>query len=171
MIRLSLARIALVGAGVATVAAAAGAGVAQLGAAAPVAAQVATATAPSSPSPSGASTPAAHPALKAILGRALHHRLVVATAAATGQTVAQVRAELAAGKSLDDIAGTKVAAIEKAVGDGVKDRLDKAVAKDRITAAQETAILNRLKAAMDKEMAARHSAAAAPATPATPAAG
>jgi ABC-type antimicrobial peptide transport system permease subunit len=158
MFRFTLAKLAALGAATASIAGAGALGATQLTSAAPAAAHLTAATVSPSPSPSGA---AARHRGKDVLGRALHHRLVKATAAATGQTIAQVRDELRSGKSLAQIAASKTAAIEKTVGDAVKTRLDKAVAKGRITPDQERDILAKLQEAIAKEMAATHTKSAA----------
>lgn len=163
MFRLTLIKVAAVG----TAAAAA------VGAGAVTIAHVGNASAATAAAQSSPAVPAPSPSVplvrgKSILGRALHHRLVKATAEATGQTPTQVRAELRSGKSLAQIAGDKVAAVEKTVTDATKARLDKAVAHGRITADQERDLLGKLQAAIDKEMAATHTKIAAPA--ATPSA-
>jgi hypothetical protein len=72
-----------------------------------------------------------------------------ATAAAKylGLTDAQLRQQLASGKSLADIAkahGKTTSGLEQAVTASIKARLDKAVANKRITSAQEQKILKAL---------------------------
>lgn len=161
MVRLTFAKLALIGAGVATVAGVGAAGATSLGSSSPVASQLAASTS----TPPATAPATTHQNKKhAGLALALRHRLVQATAKATGQTVAQVRAELATGKSLNQIAGDKAAVVEKSVGDAIKDRLDKAVAKGRITKEKEADILSRLQPALDKLMAATHTKAVAPAS-------
>ena len=168
MFRLTIARVALAGAGLA----AAGGGItaAAMSSASPVsAAQTsvsAAQTSPSaSPSPAGAAAPK-HPkgGVKRTLGFRLRHALVEATAKATGQTVRQIRDELRAGKSLDDIAGAKAAAVRAAVEQDVKTRVEKAVDAKKITQAQADRFLARLDAAVQKIMAA-HRTPKASATP------
>ena len=153
MIRPSLTRLALAGAGIA---AAAGIGVTAFASSgpAPVAATLTAAAPTATPSPSashgataGSPTKHAHHLLAG-----LRHRLVVATAAATGQTPKQVRAELRSGKSLDQIAGSKAASVKAAVTADVKALLDKAVADHTITQARENAILGRLGAEVEYEI-------------------
>jgi hypothetical protein len=68
-------------------------------------------------------------------------------------TPVQLRAELRAGKSLAQIAtehGKTVAGLKSAILDAVKARLDKAVASGRITAAQEQTILDPLSSHLDQ---------------------
>jgi len=60
-------------------------------------------------------------------------------ASQTGQSVASVRSQLEAGKSVDDIAGAKAPAIESSILAEVTKLADRAVSAGRITAAQETA--------------------------------
>jgi hypothetical protein len=77
-----------------------------------------------------------------------------ATAAAKylGLTDAQLRQQLASGKSLADIAkahGKTTSGLEQAVTASIKARLDKAVANKRITSAQEQKILKALSMGID----------------------
>jgi hypothetical protein len=68
-------------------------------------------------------------------------------------TQAELRTELRAGKSLAQIAtehGKTVAGLKSVILAAVKARLDKAVASGRLTAAQETTILDRLSAHLDQ---------------------
>jgi hypothetical protein len=69
----------------------------------------------------------------------LIQRALSLLASQTGQSVASVRSQLEAGKSVDDIAGAKAAAIESSVIAQVTRLADHAVSAGRITAAQETA--------------------------------
>lgn len=69
-----------------------------------------------------------------------------------GLTPAQLRTQLASGKSLAQIAkaqGKTTAGIEQALTAAAKTRLDKAVAKQRLTAAQEQKILKAMSALID----------------------
>jgi hypothetical protein len=159
MFRFTVGRIAILAAAATSVAAVGALGVTHLGSAAPAAAQVSPVA--SALSPAAATT--APNKNREILGRALYRRLVTATAGATAQTRRQVADELKAGKSLNQIAGAKAAAIEKSVSDAVKTRLAKAVAKSRISAGQAQDILGRLQTVIDKEMAATHAKRVTPA--------
>jgi len=162
--RFTLTRIALAGAGLLT---AAGIGAATIPAAL-ASTPTAAATSPSTVSPTPKVTPA--PAAKGgekararHLGLQLRRLLVAQTAKQTGQTVAQVRAELRGGKSLDAIAGSKAQAVRDAVLDTITRRLDALRAKGTITQAQETKILARMQTRITKVMAAvpHHKAGAA----------
>lgn len=69
----------------------------------------------------------------------LIQRALSLLASQTGQSVASVRSQLEAGKSVDDIAGAKAPAIESSILAQVTKLADRAVSAGRITAAQETA--------------------------------
>ena len=87
------------------------------------------------------------------LTRPLRPRLGGAVTAYLGLTAAQLRTELRAGKSLAQIAtqhGKAVAGLKSAILDAVKTRLDRAVAGGRLSPAQETTILDRLSAHLDR---------------------
>jgi uncharacterized coiled-coil protein SlyX len=87
------------------------------------------------------------------IGRPAGKRFGAAVAAYLGLSPAQLRTELRAGKSLAQIAtehGKTVAGLKSAILDAVKARLDKAVASGRLTAAQEKTILDRLSAHLDE---------------------
>ncbi|MGE5275239.1 MAG: hypothetical protein ACM3QU_15935 [Verrucomicrobiota bacterium] len=87
------------------------------------------------------------------LTRPLRPRLVGAVTAYLGLTPAQLRTELRAGKSLAQIAtehGKTVAGLKSAILDAVKTKLDRAVAGGRLSAEQETTILDRLSAHLDR---------------------
>jgi hypothetical protein len=80
-------------------------------------------------------------------------RLGAAVTAYLDITPAQLRTELRAGKSLAQIAtahGKTAAGLKSAILGAVKTRLDKAVATKRLTAAQETALLDRLSGHLDE---------------------
>jgi len=154
--RLTLAKLALLGAGLA--------GAAGLGAATVPGLVSAAPTATASPSPSSSGE---HGDRSGRIGKHLRHRLfhklVELTAKDTGQSVDQVRAQLKAGKSLADIAGSKAAQVKTDAMNAIKDKLDKAVTRGRITADQETKLLSRARDAIDKLMAQTPHAAAQPA--------
>jgi hypothetical protein len=69
----------------------------------------------------------------------LIQRALSLLASQTGQSVASVRSQLEAGKSVDDIAGAKAPAIQSSILAEVTKLADRAVSAGRITAAQETA--------------------------------
>jgi hypothetical protein len=82
------------------------------------------------------------------------HGLVQATATVTGLTVDQVRAELAAGKTLTEVAQANGKTADEVIASAratYKTRLDQAVAGGRITQAQADAALQRF----DSEAPAR----------------
>jgi hypothetical protein len=86
-------------------------------------------------------------------GHPAGRRFGAAVATYLGVTPVQLRAELRAGKSLAQIAtehGKTVAGLKSAILDAVKARLDKAVASGRITAAQEQTILDPLSSHLDQ---------------------
>jgi hypothetical protein len=85
--------------------------------------------------PSSAATRKTSAARAALL---IQHALSL-LASQTGQSVASVRSQLEAGKSVDDIAGAKAPAIESSILAQVTKLADRAVSAGRITAAQETA--------------------------------
>lgn len=110
-----------------------------------------------SPSPSASAPSPAKPAV----GEDAHHHcghhrflraLVTDTAKQTNQTPEQVVAELKAGKTLDQIAGSKAATVKQDVIAAAKTRLDRAVSAGRIDAAREKALLDKLSLRLDKVM-------------------
>jgi hypothetical protein len=103
-----------------------------------VASQPATA-APASPTSSAGNT--TQPAAATLGGRRpmqVFQRALTLLAADTGQTVVTVRGELAAGKSVDQIAGAKAPAIESKILAQLTKLAARAVSAGRMTAAQET---------------------------------
>jgi hypothetical protein len=84
-----------------------------------------------------------------------HKRPAFARAVASylGLTGAELRAQLRAGKSLAQIAtaqGKSVDGLKAAILGAAKAKLDRAVANNRLTAAQEKTILDRLSAHLDE---------------------
>jgi hypothetical protein len=115
----------------------------------PPAASTQSAALTARPLAAGSATAARHPlrraaALRAIIG-------LVATD--THQTRAQVLAQLRAGKSLDQIAGSQAAAVRQQVIDRLTTRLNTAVAAKRITQAEATRRLAAWKTALATLMA------------------
>jgi hypothetical protein len=99
-----------------------------------------------SPAPTGHSATAAR-------GAQLFQRALSLLATQTGQTVAAVRSELLAGKSVDDIAGAKAPAIASEILAQVTRLAGRAVTAGKITAAQETAGLATAKTKIEALMA------------------
>ena len=84
-----------------------------------------------------------------------HHllrELVRITAKDSAQTPEQVVAQLRAGKTLDQIAGSKAGAVKQDVLALAKVRLDRAVSRGRIDGARETALLATLSQRLDTVM-------------------
>jgi hypothetical protein len=117
-----------------------------------------TTTAASS-SPSGAAAAAPSSAAKGHRGGAaaraglLLQRALSLIASQTGQSVATVRSELAAGKSVDQIAGAKAAAIESQILAQITTVAGRAVSAGKITSTQESSILAMAKTKIDALMA------------------
>jgi hypothetical protein len=117
---------------------------------------------PSTGAPSTGAKAAHHPRLR----RLLHHELVVA-AGLIGVTPAQLRTDLKAGQTVDQVAQSKGVATDTVVNGLVKDattRINAAVAKGRLTQARATTLEGRLPALVQKlvttDLAARHQAPA-----------
>lgn len=83
----------------------------------------------------------AHSGTAASRGQALVNRALSMLSKETGQSVASIRAQLAAGKSVDAIAGAKAPAIQAQILAQLTKLGDHAVAAKKITAAQETTYL------------------------------
>jgi hypothetical protein len=118
-----------------------------------VASQHATAAPVTSTSGSGSTTPAKKGAASASRGAALLQRALSLLAAQTGQSVASVRSQLQAGKSIDDIAGAKAPAIESAILAQVDKLAARAVAAGKISAAQEATAVAMAKTKVEALMA------------------
>jgi hypothetical protein len=92
-------------------------------------------------------------AFPAKAGARLRPQLGAAVSTYLGVTPAKLRTELRAGKSLAQIAtehGKTVAGLKAAILAKVRARLDRAVAAKRLTAAQESMLLDRLSAHLDQ---------------------
>jgi len=85
--------------------------------------------------------------------------LVRDTAKLTGRTPAQVVADLKAGKTIDQIAGSQAATVKQDVMARAKTRLDRALSKGRIDAAKQKTLLDQLSARLDTLMSKNLSAA------------
>jgi hypothetical protein len=83
---------------------------------------------------------------------ALVRAAVRATVRETGLSAATVTRDVRTGKTLDQIAGAKHPAVEQDVLALVLQRLNRAVARHRITAQQEQQVLANAKSALDKLM-------------------
>lgn len=131
---------------------------------------------PSAPAPAAgrltASTAAQTPSSAAGAKGGHHHRSVLAlaviraTASETGLSLQTIRKDLRAGQTLDQIAGSKAAAVEHDVLAALQARLDKAVDAGKITKAQEAARLARAKTRIEALMSTPRGAH--PAKPSTP---
>ncbi len=86
-------------------------------------------------------------------GAQLLQRALSLVAAQSGQTAASVRSQLAAGKSIDAIAGAKAPAVESAILDQLNKLAQKAVAAGKITAAQAATGLAAAKTKVEALMA------------------
>lgn len=108
-----------------------------------VASEHTTASATTTPTAPLSTSPAAGTAKKpaAARGTALVQRALAMLAKQTGQSVASVRSQLAAGRSIDQIAGAKAPAIQTEIMSAITRLADRAVASGRMTAAQEQAAL------------------------------
>jgi hypothetical protein len=117
-----------------------------------------TTAAPTS-STSGSTAPAHSPAASGhratAAGRAsqLLQGALGMLATQTGQSVASVRSQLAAGKSVDDIAGAKAPAIEGEILAAITKLADRAVGAGKITSTQEAAGLALAKTKVEALMA------------------
>lgn len=107
----------------------------------------------SAPAGSAPAPATKHKAVTATRGAALIHRALSLLASQTGQTVASVRSQLEAGKSIDDIAGAKAPAIESEILAQVSRLAARAVTAGKITAAQETTALATAKTKIEALMA------------------
>lgn len=119
-----------------------------------VASQHTPAAASSSPA---AAAPEPSSAAKGHRGGAAAHgllqRALSLIASQTGQSVATVRGELAAGKSVDQIAGAKAAAIESQIMAQITKLAGRAVSAGKISSTQETSLLALAKTKVDALMA------------------
>jgi hypothetical protein len=116
-----------------------------------------TATATSTPSgtvsPAPSSAAKGHRATGAARAARLLQRALSLIASQTGQSVATVRSELAAGKSVNEIAGAKAPAIESQILAQITKIAARAVSAGKISSAQETSILAIAKTKIDALMA------------------
>jgi hypothetical protein len=83
----------------------------------------------------------------------LVQRALAMLASQTGQSVAAVRSQLAAGKSVDTIAGSKAPAIETEILSAITKLADRGVTSHRITATQEATDLALAKTKVEALMA------------------
>jgi hypothetical protein len=93
------------------------------------------------PPATGKAKPKPHTGTAASRGQALINKALSMLSKDTGQSVASIRAQLAAGKSVDAIAGAKAPAIQGEILAQLTKLGDHAVAAKKITAAQETMYL------------------------------
>jgi hypothetical protein len=109
-----------------------------------IAGQHATAAPVTSAAPSPTHSPAAakpHSGTAVSSAQALVAKALGMLSKATGQSVASIRTQLAAGKSIDAIAGAKAPAVEAQILAEVTKLGDRAVTAGKITAAQEATYL------------------------------
>jgi hypothetical protein len=102
-------------------------------------------------------------------GHPIVRALVHATAKATGLPVTTVLKDLAAGQTLNQIAGGKAAAVENDALTALQKRLDRAVDRHKITKQQEADLLAKAKTRIEKLMGedlskALHGASPTPST-------
>jgi hypothetical protein len=98
-------------------------------------------TAPSTTHPPATGRAKPHTGTPASRGQALVAKALSMISSQTGQSVASIRAQLAAGKSVDAIAGAKAPAIQAQILAQLTKLGDRAVKAKKITAAQETTYL------------------------------
>ena len=103
------------------------------------------------PTPTAGAKP--RTATPASRGAALVQKALALLATQTGQSVASVRSQLLAGKSIDDIAGAKAPAIESAILAQVNKLAGRAVSAGKITATQEATMLAAAKTRVEALMA------------------
>jgi hypothetical protein len=103
------------------------------------------------PAPTTGTTPRS--ATPASRGAALIQRALALLATQSGQSVASVRSQLQAGKSIDDIAGVKAPAIETAILAQLDKVAARAVSAGKITATQEATIVAAAKTKVEALMA------------------
>ncbi|MDQ2961281.1 MAG: hypothetical protein M3R48_09595 [Candidatus Dormibacteraeota bacterium] len=114
-------------------------------------APVSSTPAPTSTTPTPKSGPQRH--APATRGAALIDHALALLASQTGQSVASVRSQLQAGKSVDDIAAAKASAIESAILAQIDKLAAHAVSTGKITAAQEATALAMAKTKVEALMA------------------
>ena len=114
------------------------------------AAPLSSTSAPANPTPAPTTK---HKAAAATRGAAVIQRALGLLASQTGQTIASVRSQLEAGKSIDDIAAAKAPAIESEILAQVNKLAARAVTAGKITAAQEAAGLATAKTKVEALMA------------------
>jgi hypothetical protein len=138
------------------------------GAAAATLVPVLATSAPSTTSPSTTSPSTHAPSGRAPGTKGHRHPLVAglvrATAKETGLSAATIRQDLKAGQTFNAIAGSKAGAVENDVLNALQTRLDKAVAKGKITKQQEADLLAKAKTRIEKLMStdlSKHTAAPA----------
>jgi len=100
-----------------------------------------------------APSPTAKAKGKSSRGTQVIQRALAFLASQTGQSVASVRSQLAAGKSINDIAGVKAPAIESQVLAQITKIVAKGVSAGKISATQQTADLATAKTKVDALMA------------------
>jgi uncharacterized protein (DUF433 family) len=105
-----------------------------------------TATSPSPSASPNAKTCVPGPAL------GVAHQVLAIAVKDTGLTQQQILDQLRAGKTFDQIAGSKAQTVENDVLAALKTHLDQAVSSGRMTSDRETAMLAKAKTAIEKAM-------------------
>jgi hypothetical protein len=118
-----------------------------------VASQHPAAPASTTPGPTNKAPSSAATGHRGTASARLFQRALSLIAAQTGQSVATVHSELGAGKSVNDIAGSKAPAIESAILAQVTKLADRAVAAGKISSTEEASLLAAAKTKLDALMA------------------
>lgn len=134
----------------------AGAGVVAIGAAGGVAVHAATSSSPSSASlTSSTSSPSPDAGQKNCVpapALGIAKQVLAIAVKDTGLTQQQILDQLRAGKTFDQIAGSKAQTVENDLLAALKTRLDKAVSNGKLTQDRENTMLDKAKAAIEKAM-------------------
>ena len=108
-------------------------------------------TASPTPSPSGSAKDHSKTCAPAGAMGMVHQVLSIAEKD-TGLTEQQILDQLRAGKTFDEIAGSKAQTVENDLLAALKTRLDKAVSNGKLTSDRETTMLDKAKTAIEKAM-------------------
>jgi len=146
MIFTPLRKAVIAGAGVLAIGAAGGVAVHAATSGSPGSASLTASTSSPSPSPHGGRNCVPAPAL------GIAKQVLAIAAKDTGLTQQQILDQLRAGKTFDQIAGSKAQAVENDLLAALKTRLDKAVSSGKLTQDRETSMLEKAKTAIEKAM-------------------